>query len=130
MKLSGVIPCYNERDSVRTIIDAVRAAPYKNKEIILVDDFSKDGTRETPKNEIAPIADLVLCHEANQGKGAAVRTGVEAATGGPAIMQDADLEYDPKEYGQLVQPILDDKAGAVWCSKCVGCSSRASTAST
>lgn len=120
MKLSVVIPCYNERDSIRAIIDAVRAAPYKDKEIIVVDDFSKDGTREILKNEIASLVDIVLYHEANQGKGAAVRTGIEAATGDLVIIQDADLEYDPKEYGRLVQPIIDDKADAVFGSRFMG----------
>jgi glycosyltransferase involved in cell wall biosynthesis len=120
MKLSVVIPCYNERSTIRIIVDAVRAAPYDDKEIIIVDDCSRDGTREVLQNEIAPLVDRILYHEVNQGKGAALRTGFGAATGDIVIIQDADLEYDPNEYPNLVEPILKDRADVVFGSRFIG----------
>jgi glycosyltransferase involved in cell wall biosynthesis len=120
MRLSVVIPCYNERNTIRTIVDAVRAAPYPHKEIIVVDDCSKDGTREILEKEIRPLVDLVLYHSVNQGKGAALRTGIKAATGDLVIIQDADLEYDPSEYPSLVEPILHDRADVVFGSRFMG----------
>lgn len=120
MRLSIIIPCYNERDSIRGIIEAVRAAPYPDKEIIVVDDCSRDGTREILKTEIEPLVARVLYLEVNQGKGAALRAGIHAATGDIVLIQDADLEYDPAEYPNLVQPILDDKADVVFGSRFLG----------
>ena len=97
MRLSIIIPCYNELNTINAIIDAVNAAPYPDKEIIIVDDCSKDGTRDKLKNEIEKSGRVsqVLYHEVNQGKGAALRTGIQAATGDLVIIQDADMEYDP-----------------------------------
>jgi glycosyltransferase involved in cell wall biosynthesis len=120
MKLSIVIPCYNERETIQTIIDAVRKAPYNPKEIIVVDDCSKDGTRELLKNKIGSAVDQLLFHEVNQGKGAALRTGIQAATGDIVLIQDADLEYDPNEYPNLVEPILQGKADVVIGSRFMG----------
>ena len=122
MKLSVIIPCYNEAGTIDEIIDAVRAAPYPDKEIIVVDDCSSDGTREKLKTLIEPSgrAQKVLYHEVNQGKGAALRTGIQAAEGDIVIIQDADLEYDPTEYPRLVDPILAGKADVVFGSRFAG----------
>lgn len=120
MKLSIVIPCYNEEKTIEKIIAAVRNAPVADKEIIVVDDCSKDGTRDKLKSVIEPLGVRVLYHEVNQGKGAALRTGIQACTGDMVIIQDADLEYDPNEYPHLIQPIIDGKADVVFGSRFLG----------
>jgi glycosyltransferase involved in cell wall biosynthesis len=120
MKLSIVIPCYNEVRTIRAIVDAVRTAPVVDREIIIVDDCSRDGTRDLLKAEIAPLVDKILYHEVNQGKGAALRTGFAAATGDIVLIQDADLEYDPKEYPLLLGPIEAGQADVVFGSRFMG----------
>ncbi len=120
MKLSVVIPCYNEAGTIRQIVDRVRAAPIPDKQIIVVDDGSSDGTPEVLRREIAPLVDRVILHEVNRGKGAALRTGFAAATGDIVLVQDADLEYDPQEYPRLIKPIVDGQADVVFGSRFMG----------
>jgi glycosyltransferase involved in cell wall biosynthesis len=120
VRLSVIIPCYNERDTIEGIIEAVRSSPIHHKEIIVVDDCSTDGTRDLLAAEIAPLVAQVIYHDRNQGKGAALRTGIAAATGNIVIIQDADLEYDPQEYPLLIEPILQGKADVVYGSRFMG----------
>ena len=120
MKLSVVIPCYNESATIKSIVEAVRQSPYPDKEIIIVDDYSQDGTRDILRNEICKLVDKILYHDRNQGKGAALRTGIQAATGDLVIIQDADLEYDPNEYARLVEPIISNRADVVFGSRFLG----------
>ncbi len=120
MKLTIVIPCYNEKNTIHDIIKAVKACPVADKEIIVVDDHSTDGTRDILKNEIALQIDKVVYHEYNQGKGAALRTGFKHATGDVVVVQDADLEYDPNELPLLMDPIAKDRADVVFGSRFMG----------
>ncbi|MBM4272286.1 MAG: glycosyltransferase family 2 protein [Deltaproteobacteria bacterium] len=120
MKLSIIIPCYNEKATIREIVQAVRAAPVAEKEIIIVDDCSTDGTREILRSEIVPLVDRVIFHETNAGKGAAFRNGLKEATGDIIIVQDADLEYDPREYPIIMEPIIQGKADVVYGSRFMG----------
>jgi glycosyltransferase involved in cell wall biosynthesis len=119
-----VIPVYNEKNTIHEILRQVRATPLK-KQIILVDDCSKDGTTDILRRLQAEEPDLtVVFHEENQGKGAALRTGFKHATGRFVIVQDADLEYDPTEYTKLIQPLLEGKADVVYGSRFIGESHR------
>lgn len=116
MKLSVVIPVYNECRTIEPLLDAVAASPVQEKEIIVVDDFSNDGTRELLPQLAAKYSRLVL-HEKNQGKGAAIRTGLKESTGDVVIIQDADLEYDPNDYSRLLEPIAAGRADVVYGSR-------------
>jgi glycosyltransferase involved in cell wall biosynthesis len=117
--LSVVIPCFNEAATILDLIERVRQAPVRSKQIIVVDDGSRDGTREL----LAGLRDAdltVLLHERNQGKGAALATGFAAAEGEICIVQDADLEYDPAEYPLVIGPIIDGRADVVFGSRFQG----------
>ena len=119
MKLSVVIPVYNEEQTIRELIERVRAVPIE-KEIIAVDDYSTDGTRV----ELKKLADegkiRLFMHKTNQGKGAACRTGIRQITGDIVIIQDADLEYDPNDYPALLKPIQQGKVKVVYGSRFLG----------
>jgi len=120
MKLSIIMPCYDEINTIETIVESVKGIPYQSKEIIIVDDCSTDGTREKLKYRIESLVEKVIYHDLNQGKGAALRSGIKAATGDIIIVQDTDLEYDPNEIPMVIQPILDGKADVVFGSRFMG----------
>jgi glycosyltransferase involved in cell wall biosynthesis len=119
MKLSVIVPVYNEKKTVQEILERIERTPYE-KEIIVVDDSSTDGTREI-LHEIDTARRFssvkFIYHSTNQGKGAALRTGIQEAKGDIVLIQDADLEYDPSEYGVLIQPILSGLADVVYGSR-------------
>jgi glycosyltransferase involved in cell wall biosynthesis len=117
MKISVVIPCFNEMETIERIVQAVRASPVRNLEIIVIDDGSIDGTVEVLRDKIAALADHIIYRPDNAGKGAALRSGFAAATGEVIIIQDADLEYSPADYPQLLEPILSGNADAVFGSR-------------
>jgi len=117
MKVSIVIPCFNEANTIEYLVQAVLSAPLTNREIIIVDDYSTDSTREILRTKIDGLVDKIIYHESNQGKGAALRTGFSKVTGDVVIIQDADLEYNPHEYPELLKPILDGKADVVYGSR-------------
>lgn len=122
MRLSIIIPVYNESKFIREIVSRVLTADLGpvTKEIILVDDCSTDETPDILRNEIELLADLVIYKSKNEGKGAALRTGFANATGDVVVIQDADLEYDPEEIGKLLQPIIAQKADVVYGTRFVG----------
>jgi glycosyltransferase involved in cell wall biosynthesis len=114
--LSIIIPCFNESKTILSLIDAVKKSPIKNREIIIVDDGSQDGTRDI-LNQLNDPEVRIIFHSKNKGKGAALRTGFNEAKGDICIVQDADLEYDPQEFPLVIQPILDGKADVVFGSR-------------
>ena len=122
MKLSVIIPCYNEIYTLEKILNKIKKLSINKIEVILVDDFSNDGTREIIHNKIKnkKLVDKILYHDTNLGKRAAIRTGIKVATGEIIIIQDADLEYDPIEYRKLIKPIIDKKADVVYGSRFLG----------
>jgi glycosyltransferase involved in cell wall biosynthesis len=120
MKLSVIIPCYNEINTIETIVRSVKESPYPDKEIVVVDDCSTDGTRDVLRNKVEPLVERVIYHERNMGKGAAVREAVKSINGDIVIIQDADLEYNPEEYPKLIAPILNGRADVVYGSRFMG----------
>jgi glycosyltransferase involved in cell wall biosynthesis len=120
MKVSIVIPCYNEKNTIERIIEAIRDAPLKSKEIIVVDDCSKDGTQTVLRQRVSQMVDQIIYHPVNRGKGAALRSGFAAATGDIILVQDADLEYNPEDYPALLEPLMLGEADAVVGSRFMG----------
>ncbi|MBE5848111.1 MAG: glycosyltransferase family 2 protein [Lachnospiraceae bacterium] len=110
--LSVVIPCYNERETIETVLDAVRDCGVPHTEIIVVDDCSTDGTRDLLTGKLRSKIDKLIFHKYNQGKGAALSKGFQAATGDVVVIQDADLEYDPKDFARLIEPFIKGRKDA------------------
>ncbi len=119
-KLSIIIPCYNEVNTIEQVVQSVIASPVSEKEIIVIDDCSTDGTRDVLRSRIEPLVARIIYHEKNLGKGAALRNGFTAASGDVIVIQDADLEYGPQEYERLLKPILENKADVVYGSRFIG----------
>ena len=120
MKISIVIPCYNESSTISKIIEKVKNEKNYDKEIIVIDDFSTDGTREILKNDISEKIDELILNDRNFGKGYSVRQGIKRARGDIILIQDADLEYDPSDYSKLIEPIKKNYADVVYGSRFVG----------
>ena len=119
MKLSVIIPCYNEENTIDAIINKVLNQNYENKEIIIVDDFSTDGSRQILKKIVNEKIKLIF-NEKNYGKGYCIRKGVSACTGEVIIIQDADLEYEPEDYNSMINPIIKGHADVVFGSRFLG----------
>jgi glycosyltransferase involved in cell wall biosynthesis len=120
MKLSIIIPCYNEKEFLPQLISLVKKSSVEEKEIILVDDGSDDGTTDIIKSQLEEDVDKVVYHPENRGKGAAIQSALRYVTGDLVIIQDADLEYDPEEYKKLMVPVLEGKADVVYGSRFLG----------
>lgn len=115
--LTIVIPCFNERENIIKILDKVDQAEVANKEIIVVDDMSTDGTRDILEEKVKHRVSKIVYHEVNGGKGAALKSGFTHATGDIVIIQDADMEYDPMEYPRVIEPIINGEADVVYGSR-------------
>jgi glycosyltransferase involved in cell wall biosynthesis len=120
MKLSVIIPCYNEVTTIVEVVKRLKSIDLHDIEIIVVDDASIDGTRDVLETNIKPFVDKIIYHENNMGKGAALRTGFKEASGDVVVVQDADLEYDPRNIPDMLKLILDDKADVVFGSRFMG----------
>ena len=120
MLISIIIPCFNEKNTIEILIDKINNVKEINKEIIIIDDCSTDGTREILKEKVLNKVQKIIYNETNNGKGYSVKKGIEICSGKIVIIQDADLEYDPKEYSKLIKPILNGQADVVYGSRFIG----------
>src|SRR3974377_227739 len=120
MKLSILIPCFNECKTITEILRRVEACGYQPKEIIVIDDCSTDGTRDILNQRAVPDTERIIFHEKNQGKGAALKTGIAASTGDIILIQNSDLEYDPSEIPRIIEPIISGRADVVYGSRFIG----------
>ncbi len=118
--LSIIIPVFNEKNTIEKIIHKVNEIDFIKKEIVIVDDGSNDGTKDILRNRISTKVNKVIYHEINLGKGAAIRTGRKYITGNYTIIQDADLEYDPKDYKKLLEPFKNESVNVVYGSRVLG----------
>lgn len=120
MLLSVLIPCFNEKNTIEKIVDKINKLKNLNLEIIIIDDKSIDGTREILDSKLQNQVSQIIFNEENHGKGYCIKRGIEAATGDVILIQDADLEYDPKEYYKLIKPINEGNADVVFGSRFIG----------
>ena len=124
MKVSIIIPCYNEQSTIKEIINKINSQSNIEKEIIVIDDFSNDKTREILEKDLKNNIHKIILNERNYGKGYSIKKGIESASGDCIIIQDADLEYDPTDYKKLLDPIINDVADVVYGSRFIGTSER------
>ncbi len=124
MKVSIIIPCYNEQSTIKEIINKINSQSNIEKEIIVIDDFSNDKTREILEKDLKNNIHKIILNERNYGKGYSIKKGIESASGDCIIIQDADLEYDPSNYKKLLDPIINDVADVVYGSRFIGTSER------
>ena len=124
MKLSIIIPCYNEQSTIKEIIYKIKNQSKIDKEIIVVDDYSQDKTRDILKQDLKDVIHKVVLNDQNYGKGYSIRKGIEHSTGDCILIQDADLEYNPSDYNKLLNPIINNKADVVYGSRFLGTNER------
>ena len=120
MLITVIIPCYNEKKTISKIVDKIISLKNINLQVIVVDDFSNDGTREILKENISKKVDKIIYHEKNRGKGAAIKSSIDSIKGNIIIIQDADLEYDPLDYYNLIKPFNDQNTKVVYGSRVLG----------
>tara|TARA_B100001121_G_scaffold275734_1_gene264402 strand:+ start:1510 stop:2199 length:690 start_codon:yes stop_codon:yes gene_type:complete len=124
MKVSIVIPCYNEETTIKKIIDKINTQSNLDKEIIVVDDFSQDKTREILQRDLKDKIQKIILNDKNYGKGYSIKKGIEKTSGDCILIQDADLEYDPSDYNKLLRPVINNEADVVYGSRFIGTSER------